>query len=140
MGGVYGSFLEAFPELMQPVEFFSQDPLVGAGYGVRIPIGTYEVILQAKSGSSIEGNSGRLSARNAWRTLDVANNDTMWAPDEYPLVQGCFMVHPNDGRIYRLATVLEYNREGGFKVWGITKLTGDTGSQDTLLPLIPGEV
>jgi len=96
------------------------------------------VILQAGDGSSIIANKGRLSLRNVWRTMDIENRDILWCDKETHLKQGGFMIHPQDGRVYRLDSILEYDREGGFYVWGIEKLTGDTGDQKDRLTVISG--
>lgn len=140
MAGIYGSFLAYFSELFQDVEFFEQEPDIGAGYKERKTIGVYPVIIQADVGSSIAGPAGRLSAHHTWRSLDVINNAVMWCDSDTPMKIGWFLYHPIDNRVYRVASDLEYNREGGFTCWGITKLTGDTGDMKGRLPIYEGHL
>lgn len=138
MSGIYGSFLAYFGELYQPVAFFEQKPNIGAGWKNRSDLVYYDVIIQEDKGASIVGHSGRLTTRNNWLTLDITNNDIMWSDIGVPIKLGLFLIHPIDGRVYRVASSLEYNREGGFAIWGISKLTGDTGDQKEKLPLYEG--
>jgi hypothetical protein len=137
MGGVYGGFLEYFSELMSTVAFYSQEPKTGAGYEERNEIGSFRVILQSDGKSGLVGPAGRLSYHAQWRSLDIANNDMMWSVANIPI--GSFFHHnKRDKAVYRIITQLDYDREGGFYIWGIQRVTGANGENNGQLEFAKG--
>jgi hypothetical protein len=135
--GAYGGFLEFFPELFQPIELYTQKPLETAGYKDKTLIGTFRVIFQSTGDDGITGPAGRLSNKSQWRTLDFANNETMWSMQKLP-VGSFFKNQYKDNAIYRVVKNLDFYLEGGYYEWGIQRVTGDSGEQSGHLTINKG--
>jgi hypothetical protein len=137
MGGVYGSFIEFFPELFEKCVTYTQVPLETAGYKGRKDGKTYRVIYQSDGESGLTGPAGRLSYHSQWRTIDMANNDIMWSRKEIPV--GVFFIHPRKEKaVYRVVKQLDFSKEGGYYEWGIQRVTGDNGNQTGRLSINKG--
>jgi hypothetical protein len=131
MGGVYGGFLEFFPELMERQEFYAQEPKVSGGYKNKQIIGTFRVIFQNDEFQRLTNKSGK------WNGLDIKDGIMLWSAKKIPT--GAFFKNPHkDGAVYRIEGVISYEREGGFYSYVAGRVTGASGEQTGTLELRKG--
>jgi hypothetical protein len=133
MSGVYGNMLDSFPELFRQTKFWRQDPAVGAGYSTEYDVNIYDVIIIDDTGDRLV----RQKIRD-FIAVDADNNDVLYTNDSTPVEIGMFLIHPDNGQVHRVVKSLDHNFTGGFCVWGIQKVQGDSGGTHQSLDIKAG--
>lgn len=132
---IYGDMLPYFSELFIEVDYFEQTTLVGAGYQ---PVGNVlkkSVIFQnTPEGTGISGPMGRLAKRANWSNMAITEEARLWSPE--PLQEGWFVSVKN--RYYRILKHIDWLDIGGFSVYTIDKVVGNSGKSENVLPLKEG--
>lgn len=134
MSSVYGDILVHFPELVIRLPYFNQVAKVGAGYE---PIGDkvlIDCIRQTGPGRRISGTT-RTDFNAISPVLKVNDNISIWT--EKRLQIGYFMIYAKE--IYRIAREKDWTLEAGFYAYQIEKLVGNTGAEETPLPVQVGQ-
>lgn len=114
-GGIYGSFLSHFPELFQRTDAWELNE-----EKQRINIRRVSIILIDSIGSSIV----RKKLIDEW-IKDIKGNEAMFSYASTDINIGTFLLHPEREEVYRIEKRLAYSRQGGFKVWVVTKVQGE---------------
>lgn len=135
---LYGDMLIHFSEMFLTVKYFTQIPQVGAGYTNKSEELTTEIILQAGTGSEIEGPSGRLSGRANWRVNDISDTEDIWTREDSPLKEGYYIIHPTNGKVYIVNKSLDWGLYGGFKAWEIVRVQGNNGTTASTIAVKAG--
>jgi hypothetical protein len=131
MGGVYGSFLDFFPELLEVQGFYTQEPTVAGGYQNRQDIGEFAVVYQNDEFQRLTNKSGK------WNGLDIKDGILLWSSERLPV--GAFFENPHkENAVYRIEGVIDYQREGGFYHYVAGRAAGANGSQTERLELKRG--
>ena len=130
--GVYGSMLDAFPELFQQIHVWSASNKVGGGY-----IPGKDMFI---SGILLDVNSNELIRRRigAGYALDAENQDLLWVPADSPVDAGMFFHHPQDGSVFRVVSSLDKNIPGGFKRFLVERAGGANGLNEKEVPISEG--
>jgi len=113
MNAVYGDPLLSSPELFQKAKLFNQKPLINGGYDERTPFVTIRGIFQDEN-SGVKDNHGN------WVKT---RNKTVWSRTKLPA--GAFILF--EGVVSRIMTDQDWPRQGGFYVYGLEKVIGDSG-------------
>jgi hypothetical protein len=119
--GVYGNFLDAFPELFRTVAFWDRLPQIGAGFE-RAEEKEYRVIVLTDAQANFQDKKA-----GDYKALDFANHDVLYCGVDTPIKKGMFLRHPDDGDIFTIDVALDYTFTGGFRAWGIDRVQGANG-------------
>ena len=129
---IYGNALPYFSELLREVDYFEQEPLIGAGY--EAPAGTtqIEVIYQNSSeGSSVSGPLGRLSKRSNWTSMSITDELRIWTNST--LKEGAFIHDHGKDRTYRILKRMDWEHQSDFNVYTVEKVVGNMGDEAVLV-------
>jgi hypothetical protein len=122
MGPLYGDQLSFFPELLQPYTVFSMAPRIGAGYGRRTNNRTVTGYFSWIRGGT-EGIQAELRTEN--------QNATFWVRDDSGgkglIRQGEYV--EVDGELFQFIHDDGFSREGGFIVYNLQLVQGNTDQQ-----------
>lgn len=120
MAGIYGDFIEAFPELMESFYIWRQDDrsdqyLVRAIY---LP-GGGDAIKRRKYTS---GNTG----------LDIKGSDDFYITESQAknILIGDYVARPDSNEIFRLTELLPYHKAAGYRLYTVERVTGTTINKD----------
>lgn len=116
MGGVYGSFIECFPELMESFNAWTAED--------KSDIRIVRAVYMPNKGSGIKrrkytsGNTG----------LDITDSDEFYISRKYDgkVKVGDYITKVNDNIIMRLVKVLPFDLAAGYRVYAIERVTGST--------------
>lgn len=134
MASVYGDILVHFPELVIRLPYFNQVAKIGAGYE---PVGDkvmVDCIRQTGPGRRISGST-RTDFNAISPVLKINDNVSIWT--DRRLLVGYFMIYADE--VYRIAVEKDWTLESGFYAYQLEKLVGNTGSEETELPVQVGE-
>lgn len=115
MPGVYGDFIELFPELHETLTVWSKDDKSDSKYirAVYIPKGGESI----KRRKYTSGNTG----------LDIADSDQVYAKSSCGLKDGDYFTRTQDNNIiYRVVGSLPYSKAAGYSVFTVERVTGTT--------------
>jgi hypothetical protein len=138
---VYGDFLEHFPELFRPAEFWEMLPDVNGQLIQQGEVYKWPCIVLEDSGDSIKKISPgkRSGSKLDLGLLDTSNHDMVFILAKYPVKTGMYMKHPETGEISRLVTNWDYTYPAGYSVWTLEKVMGANGVNDKdRLPIAGG--
>ena len=120
MGGVYGSFYEEFPELVErfyvwTAEDHSDERLIT---GIYIPT----------KGSGIK----RRKYTSGNTALDITEADEIYISRKYDgqVKEGDYIQKINDNLIMRITNNVPYDKAAGYKVYRVELVTGTTYDKD----------
>lgn len=120
MGGVYGSFYEEFPELVErfyvwTAEDRSDERLIT---GIYIPT----------KGSGIK----RRKYTSGNTALDITDADEIYISRKYDgqVKEGDYIQKINDNLIMRITNNVPYDKAAGYKVYKVELVTGTTYDKD----------
>lgn len=116
MSGVYGTFVEAFPELQELFQVWTKEDKsdIRDIVAICMPEGGDEI----KRRKYTSGNTG----------LDIVENDKFYVRTVFDnLVHvGDYVRKPNNDYTYRLTGRLPYDRAAGYRIYDIERVTGTT--------------
>ena len=134
MNSVYGDILVHFPELVMRLPYFNQVAKIGAGYE---PVGdkvVIDCIRQTGPGRRISGTT-RTDFNAISPVLKINDNISIWT--DHRLQVGHFVTYARE--VYRIAREKDWTLEAGFYAYQIEKLVGNTGVEETPLPVQVGQ-
>ncbi len=113
MNAIYGGMLLHFPELMRPLAYFTQDPLLNSGYENRGTELTTVAVDQSDFSETKDsnGNLVNIDHRRVWIKADIPN--------------GYFARFL--GTVYRVVRDAAWPYEGGFFYHELERVVGDNG-------------
>lgn len=128
MGGVYGTFVENFPELFETFSVWYADD--------KSDITTVRAIYMPEDGDGIKrrkytsGNTG----------LDIIEDDQFYISHKYDsqVKVGAYVQKVNDNIIRRLTKVMRYDKAAGYYIYKIERVNGTTIDKTTDLPVKEG--
>lgn len=132
MSGIYGDMLLAFPEAFTPVQYFKKEPRVGVGYETQME-GITDVIIQMDKAMKLVLED-TISNKN--NTIDLKDEDYMWAEEDTPLQPGYFIRKMDSGEIYRIAGKGDWEHFGGFIRFNTELVQGNVDAE-TEVPVKP---
>ena len=119
---VYGSQLNFFTELFRSFDYFSMQPKVNAGFTNRQDLGKVRGVFQyMKRGELLRGELLREED-----TLADVNVPTLWT--KQTLKVGNYFIN-KDGEDYRIKNPSDWTFEGGFNVYVLETIVGNTDVQ-----------
>lgn len=134
MASVFGDILVHFPELILRLPYFSQEPVVGAGY-IRSPDTVYiECIKQTGAGRRLSGST-RADFSAISPVLKFIDNFVICTATK--LTVGYFVLDHEE--VYRVAAEKDWMNEAGFYSYTLEKLVGNNGNDEESLPVKTGE-
>jgi hypothetical protein len=114
MGGIYGDFLEYFPELFQWLDCWELN-----ASEQRINIRRIRAIIIDDMGTSIV----RKRIIDEW-VKDLKGCELMLTIASAVADINTYFIHPEKQDVYKITSRLTHSREGGFKVWKVDKIQG----------------
>lgn len=120
MGGVYGSFYEEFPELMERFHVWTAEDKSDQ----RLVIGIY----MPTKGSGIK----RRKYTSGNTALDITESDEIYFSRKYDrqVKEGDYIQKINDNIIMRLVSIVPYDKAAGYRVYKVERVTGTTQDKD----------
>lgn len=118
MGGVYGDSLAFFSEQFRYFEYFTMKPEVGSSYTKRESLGKVKGVFQYMK---------RGELRREEDTLDDVNLPTLWTRQK--LQVGDYFISKDD-EDYRIVNPADWTFEGGFNVYVLETVVGNTDKQE----------
>lgn len=120
MGGVYGSFYEEFPELMERFHAWTAEDRSDQ----RLVIGIY----MPTKGSGIK----RRKYTSGNTALDITESDEIYFSRKYDrqVKEGDYIQKINDNIIMRLVSIVPYDKAAGYRVYKVERVTGTTQDKD----------
>lgn len=131
MAGIYGDFLDFFPELFDTVSFCSVEPRIGAGYDIQFDGVTDAIVMTEKDFALKIGRNVRTDSNDI---LSFNDKEYLFAPSGSPLKVGFFIKHPENGLIYTLIGKAGWEKEAGFTKFEIEVMPGPDGSEAEVKP------
>jgi hypothetical protein len=119
--GVYGSQLDAFPELMEQYEVFSMSPLAEGGWSPRKKEAVIRAYISMTRPSRMGFEDGNAETNHA---------GTMWVDHEdgsRHIRQGLYVEY--EGEAYKIIDDNPYIKEGGFCEYRLQVVKGTDGTQ-----------
>lgn len=118
MSGVYGDFIELFPELHETLTVWSKDDKSDSRRirAVYVPSGGESI----KRRKYTSGNTG----------LDLSDEDQVYARLSCKLKDGEYFYRENDNIMYRVTGSLPYSKAAGYGVYKVERVTGATPDKD----------
>lgn len=127
MSGIYGDFLDFFPELFDYVAYFETEPKVGAGYE-KIATGYADaVVLTEKTFMAHVGKSTQTDSNDI---ISASDREYCFAPAGSPLKVGFCIIHPESEELYVIIGKSVWDKEAGFTKYEIQLLQGSTGEEE----------
>lgn len=118
MAGIYGNQLVAFAEQFISVSYFSMTVDTVAGYSDRKDLGRVRGVFQyMKRGDLMREND----------TLSDVSVPTFWTRQK--LEEGNFIKFKDDEDIFRITNKQPWKREGGFYIYVLETVSGNTDEQ-----------
>ena len=120
MGGVYGSFYEEFPELVECFHVWTLEDRSDE----RLITGIY----MPTKGSGIK----RRKYTSGNTALDILDSDEIYISHKYDgqVKEGDFIQKINDNSIMRLVNILPYDKAAGYRIYKVELVTGTTPDKD----------
>lgn len=120
MGGVYGSFLENFSELMEGFSVWTAED--------KSDIRTVRAIHMPNKGSGLK----RRKYTSGNTALDITGNDDFYISHKYDnlVKEGDYVEKIGDNIIMRLTELVPYDKAAGYRVFRIERVTGTTIDKD----------
>lgn len=120
MGGVYGSFYEEFPELVERFHVWTAEDRSDERFitGIYIPT----------KGSGIK----RRKYTSGNTALDITNIDEIYISRKYDgqVKEGDYIQKINDNLIMRITNNVPYDRAAGYRAYKVELVTGTTYDKD----------
>lgn len=125
MGGVYGSFIENFPELFETFTIWYSDDKSDAI--------TVRAVYMPNKGNGIK----RRKYTSGNTALDITEDDHFYISRKYDsqVKIGAYVQKLNDNIIMRLTKVVPYDKAAGYRVYLIERVNGTTIDKDQDLPV-----
>lgn len=116
MGGVYGSFLENFPELLESFSVWTKED--------KTDVRTVRAVYMPNKGSGIK----RRKYTSGNTTLDMSGDDDFYISHKYDSLvkEGDYVEKIGDNTIMRLTELLPYDKAAGYRIFKIERVTGTT--------------
>lgn len=116
MSGVYGSFVENFPELFEVFQVWTNEDMSD----VRTVRGIY----MPNKGSGMK----RRKYTSGNTAMDVTGNDDFYISHKYEcyVKEGDYIRKVNDNIIMRLTELVPYTKAAGYLLFKIERVTGTT--------------
>lgn len=125
MSGIYGSFLECFPELMESFEVWAKEDKSDMHKirAVYIPTGGDSI----KRRKYTSGNTG----------LDITDSDELYISQKYNnrVKIGDYVQKVGDNIIMRLVGDTKYDKSAGYRTYVVERVTGTTSEDTKDLPV-----
>lgn len=120
MGGVYGSFYEEFPELMERFHVWTAEDRSDQ----RLVTGIY----MPTKGSGIK----RRKYTSGNTALDITEADEIYFSRKYDrqVKEGDYIQKINDNIVMRLVSIVSYDKAAGYRVYKVERVTGTTQDKD----------
>lgn len=120
MGGVYGSFYEEFPELVERFHVWTAEDRSDQ----RLVTGIY----MPTKGSGIK----RRKYTSGNTALDITESDEIYFSRKYDrqVKEGDYIQKINDNIIMRLVSIVPYDKAAGYRVYKVERVTGTTPDKD----------
>jgi len=119
MGGCYGDMLSFFPELMHPCTLFSMQPKPAGGFYPRTDIKHIKgIVLFVRDGKILEQND----------TIAAVDTPYLWCREKI-ILAGFMVEDDNPDDIYRVCEGNPYKKEGGFWMYMLQNVVGNTDTQ-----------
>ena len=134
MASVYGNILDHFQELVVELPYYNQVARVGAGYEPVGEVVYVQCIRQAGPGRRLSGST-RTDFNAISPVLKINDNIVIWTYDR--LLVGYFVTYEKE--VYRLAKEKDWTLEAGFWAYALEKVVGNSGAEETTLPVKGGE-
>lgn len=112
MNGVYGDFINNFPELFETMMVWEEYKKPRKIRGVYIP----------QSGISMLRLKGG---------MDITGVDAIYVSKKYNIKLGMFFKRSNGSDVQKIINIVEYEKPGGFQVFLIERVTGVNPEQTT---------
>lgn len=127
MSGVYGDFVETFPELRELFQVWTMPD--------KSDIRDVVAIYMPNKGSGIK----RRKYTSGNTTQDIVDDDEFYVSTvfENMVHEGDYVQKPGDAIIRRLTKVLPFDKAAGYRIYTIERVTGTTPDKDQ--PLIVKE-
>jgi hypothetical protein len=122
MRAVYGNMLDAFQELMEPVDFWLADVETGGLYSDPYNKHTINCIILEDKGDNIY----KLNVLKGDRAQMMNNHDMLFAYSNTDIKAGYFLMHP-DKEVHRVVGQLDFATPGGYSAWAIERVQGNNG-------------
>lgn len=123
MGGVYGSFIELFPELFESFHIWTLED--------KSDLRTVRAILMPSKGDSLK----RKKYTSGNTALDILRSDDFYISRKYDsqVKIGDYVQHIGDNSIMRLTGEVPYDRPAGYRIYNIELVTGSTPDKNESL-------
>lgn len=120
MSGVYGSFLESFPELVESFLVWTKED--------KSDVRTVRAVYMPSKGSGLK----RRKYTSGNTALDISGNDDFYISNKYAnlVKEGDYVEKKGDNIIMRLTELVPYDKAAGYRVFKIEKVTGTTVDKD----------
>ena len=124
MSGVYGDFMENFPELYDTFEYWYQQ---GEGHK------TCRALYMPNKGDGMK----RRKYTSGNTAIDITEQDEFYINHKYDdeVKVGAFVQKVGDNIIMRLTHNLPYDKAAGYRVYTIERVTGTNENQQQELPV-----
>lgn len=120
MGGVYGDFLEVFPELAETFSIWTKED--------RSDIRRIRAVYMPTKGDGIK----RRKYTSGNTALDIQDTDALYVLSSYrnKVAVGDYVLREGDPHIMRLTNDVPYDKAAGYMVFTIERVTGTTPDKD----------
>lgn len=121
MSGVYGDFIECFPELHETFAFWNKPDKsdLHKVRGVYIPT----------KGGGIK----RRKYTSGNTALDLQEGDAIYVSLRYKICEGEYFSRENDPYTYRIVADVPYDKAAGYRTYAVERVTGTTPDKDEKL-------
>lgn len=119
MGGVYGAFLEHFPELYEPFSIWTAQD--------KSDIRTIRAVFMPDEDEGLR----RIPFDGGATALDLEGHDQLYVSSKYDskIKEGDFVSKAGDNIVMKVTKSIKYDKAAGYRVYRIERLTGTTNKQ-----------
>jgi len=136
MSGVYGDFLGSFPELFQPITFYSMDKEINGSLNNDNVVCKLPVILIDEDTSGLFRQL--ISGTGSHDVLNLKEDVFIYALTPNKLTVGLYFKHPQTGFTMKLTNPLDRALQGGTIIYKAESLTGITDQNNKTLNIAGG--
>lgn len=126
MGGVYGDFIEVFPEMMETLTVWTKDDRSDSHPIRAMYVPTKGGGIKRRKYTS--GNTG----------LDIQDSDALYVSMRYTVNIGDYFQRKNDPYTMRIVNDIPYDLSAGYRVFAVERVTGATPDMDEPLGVKEG--
>lgn len=136
MGGIYGEFLDFFPELFDLIKYYVKEPKVNSGYEIKEEGFEDGIVMTEKTFIARIGKKSRTDENDL---LSYSDKEYLFAPADSKFRVGLTIIHPGENVEYAIVSKADWDKEAGFTRFDIEIVQGSTGSEDEEVPVLkPG--